>query len=191
MKRLVSSLFFTAALWGGFTCSLSQAGETHVVADMTNSDDYKVHQYNNASMEVEPADEIPTIEGGEGPKKSLKVKVNWPGGDEFHFAVLEIKNGLVPFECDSLGIWVKGSGTRHAIEIAFKGADGTGGKVVVGSGSSTEWTFLAKPLPSEVQQPITVQSVNIQDWDDKNAGETICYYSRLEAGIDSNKPLSK
>jgi hypothetical protein len=152
-----------------------------------------VHQYNNAPTEIEASDEFPEIEPSAGhAKKSLKVKVNWPGGDGFHFSVLEIKtDGLIPFECDSITFWVKGSGTKHNMEIGFKDADGKGGTLAMGQIDHSEWTQLSKPIPGDFRQPITISTINLFDWDDKEPKETTCYFSLLEGNVDKSKPVSK
>jgi hypothetical protein len=172
--------------------TLSWAEETeHYVTDFVAPEDFKMFLYNKAPMEVELADEYPPIEPPAGhDKKSLKVKATWPGGEEFHYVSLQIQaNKDVLFEANRINIWVKGTGTRHIMEVAFKDASGEAGKVAMGELKSTEWIQLTKVLPIEVKQPIQILGINLHDWNDKTVGETICYLSLFGVTVDSAKPL--
>jgi hypothetical protein len=187
MKSSLLKNILLSALWGAIL-SCAGADET-VVSDGTTIDDWKPFQWNKTPLTIENSEDYPpeakVSEGGK--KGSIAAKMSWAGG-EFKFASVQVKSPVaLPAETGSISIWVKGSGTPHAVELHFKDAEGREKddndrylKIIVGNLRSQDWQHFAKTIPSEWKQPLTFQGVTFTNWDCQDyAGDVTAYITRV------------
>lgn len=122
---------------------------------------------------------------------SLAVTVNWPGDEEFRFFSLEPGTPFVPvpYQVRRVSLWVRGTGTAHALELHFDDADGKDVKLGLGRLDFGGWKKLGADVPGAAKQPLTLKSLTLHNWDDRRPDDLTTFISRLTLAVDTDQQL--
>ncbi|NSW55803.1 MAG: hypothetical protein HPY44_07320 [Armatimonadetes bacterium] len=122
---------------------------------------------------------------------SLAVTVNWPGDEEFRFFSLEpgVPFVPVPYPVRRVSLWVRGTGTAHALEVHFDDADGKDMKLGLGRLDFGGWKKLGVDVPHTAKQPLTLKSITLHNWDDRRPDNLTTLISRLTLAVDTDQQL--
>ncbi len=103
---------------------------------------------------------------------AIEVSIQWPQDDEFRFFSLTqaMGRGAIPFRLTEVGLWVRGGGDGHHMELHFTDGSGADGKVGLGSLTFVGWQRLQAAIPPEIPQPITLKGLTWHSWGMTGAG---------------------
>lgn len=177
---------FGVALVGLSTPALAE--ETRPLGNLNAAGDWKLEQWNKAQGRFAVRPEFPAEvkTADDKQRASLGVKISWPGGEDFRFFSI-LPSGAsdpIPFKATEVRVWVKGSGTEHALEIHFADADDKDVKVGMGTMAIEDWHQVKSPIPASWKQPLSLKSVTWHNWSARQAIDTTAYLAGLEVVVD-------
>ncbi len=193
IHKLITSIQISVIALSSLLALTAQAKEeTMLITDFSIPGEWTQSRWNKADGRIALRPNVPPAlkDTEDAPEQSLGVKIEWPGGEGFRFFNVEPANSEpIPFEVKELRLWYSGTGTGHLLVVVVDDAQGKSHKLPIGKMESTQWEQARLRVPAKVAQPITIKAINQHDWGIPTPAETTAYFSRLEAVVDTEKPL--
>ena len=160
-------------------------GETRVLSNFTGEGEWQVSQWSKAKGRLAIRPEAPPDLPAGADKKSLGLKISFPGGGGFHFCNIEpAKPAAIENKLLGGSVWIKPAGTKHYVEVSFQDANGTGQKLGLGTLEGSTWEKRTFKIPANWKQPLKLASINFHDWGINEPAEATLYLARLEIEVD-------
>ncbi|MDH7570283.1 MAG: flagellar filament outer layer protein FlaA, partial [Armatimonadota bacterium] len=167
--------------------------ETLLLSDPGLPDEWKTWQWNKTPVALSPDQDFPAaVAAGEGAvRRSLCLRIRWPD-DQYRSLLLEpaAPQEPIPYQVREVGVWVKGAGSAHLLDVRFTDANGKEARLPLGALNFEEWRRLSAAVPAEWAQPLTLRSLSISTGAPRRAGTTPIYLGPLEAHINAGAPLA-
>ncbi|MES2461341.1 MAG: hypothetical protein V4671_12225 [Armatimonadota bacterium] len=175
------------------------SGIPHTVSDMNLPGEWRVPLKNQGGGSLSMSTAFPDGIKADPDvlRQSLQINIRFPGSEAPNgfntFQVEPIRNIPVPYQLIETRLWLKGTGTRHNIELMFSDADG---KNVNLSPTQSRldfdgWQQVTAKVPADSLQPLTFRGIGFYSWGIKEPANLAVGVSRLEFVIDPKRPVKR
>ena len=186
MRRVM--LTAAAALLVGAASAGADDGSVRVLSDFDRPGRWRISQWSKAKGRIAIRPETaPKLADVKERKKSLGVKIAFPGGEGFRHFTLIPAAPIEPIDRRVLGfsLHLKGAKTGHYVQLNLADADGAERKVDLGRLKFDTWQKLTCRVPGSWPQPLTVKSLTFHDWNVHDPADLTIYLARLAAEVDA------
>ncbi len=167
-------------------------GAERVYSDMNLPGEWRPSPWNRARGKLDVVADFPEEVGTDDGemRRSLELSLTFPDGFGF-YGLTPPADETIPYHVHGLQLWVKGTETRHTLELRFTTADGKEVKLSPKPSSMDfyGWQQVTARVPRGWSQPLTLTGITIHNHAIRRAAEISLRLTRLTVSIDPKKHL--